>query len=74
MLYEKIMHNLICVTSTIMFSISQVSELVENFNIQIYSNIMNMINVKLCMMVLHIERALSVYYTFCDCDIISVLQ
>ena len=36
----------------IMFFVDQVSGLVENFNIRIYLDIINMINVKLCMMVL----------------------
>ena len=38
-----------------MFFMGQVSGLVENFNIGIYSDTINVINVKLCMMVLHIE-------------------
>ena len=35
-----------------MFFISQMSWLVENFNVGRYSDSVNMINVKLCMMVL----------------------
>ena len=38
-----------------MFFISQVSGLVANFNIGIYSDTMNMVRLKLCMMVLLIE-------------------
>ena len=38
-----------------MVLVSQVSWLVENFNIGIFSDTINVINVKLCMMVLHIE-------------------
>ena len=42
-----------------MFLVSQqVSELVKHFNIWIFSDTINLINVKLCMMVLHIERYL----------------
>ena len=38
-----------------MFMVSQVSGLVENFNIGIYSDTINVINVKLCMMILLTE-------------------
>ena len=38
-----------------MFFASQLSGLVENFNTGIFSEKINVINVKLCMMVLHIE-------------------
>ena len=38
-----------------MFSIGQVSGLVENFNIRIYSDTINVIHVELCMMVLLYE-------------------
>ena len=38
-----------------MFLVGQVSGLVENFNFRIYSDTMNVINVKLCTMVLLIE-------------------
>ena len=38
-----------------MFLVSQVSGFVENFNIEIFSDTINVINVKLCMMVLHVE-------------------
>ena len=42
-----------------MFLVSQqMSELVKHFNIWIFSDTINLINVKLCMMVLHIERYL----------------
>ena len=37
-----------------MFLICRVAGLVENFNIGIFSKTMNVINVRLCMMVLHI--------------------
>ena len=38
-----------------MFFVGIVSELVKNFNIRIFSDTINVINVKLCMMVLLIE-------------------
>ena len=38
-----------------MFLVGQVSGLVESINIWIYTNITNVLNVKLCMMVLFIE-------------------
>ena len=38
-----------------MVLVGQVSELVENINIEIYSGTINVINLKLCMMVLFIE-------------------
>ena len=38
-----------------MILVSQISRRVENFNIGIFSDIMNVINIKLCMMVLLIE-------------------
>ena len=38
-----------------MFLAGQVSGLVENLNIWIFSDTINVINVKLCMMVLHID-------------------
>ena len=37
-----------------MFLVCEVSLLVENFNIGIFSDTVNVINVKLCRMVLHI--------------------
>ena len=37
------------------FFVGQVSGLVENLNIGIYSHTINVINVKLCMMALYIE-------------------
>ena len=55
------MHNMICVTNVYseeiinMFFISQVSWLVKNFNIEIYSDTISVINVRLCMMVLLTE-------------------
>ena len=54
---KKIMHNMICTTGVYsrqiinMLFICQVCGLVENFNFRIYSDIINVINVKLCMMV-----------------------
>ena len=49
-----------------MFSISQVSGLVENFNIGIYSDTINVINVNLCMISLLIELYLFIplFWTF----------
>ena len=38
-----------------MFLVNQVSEYVENFNIGIFSDTINVINVNLCWMILHIE-------------------
>ena len=38
-----------------MFLIGQMSVLVKNFDIQIFSDTINIIKVKVCMMVLHIE-------------------
>ena len=38
-----------------MFLVGQVSRLVENFNIGIFSDTLKVINVKFCMMVIHIE-------------------
>ena len=38
-----------------MFFVGQMSRLVENMNIEIYSDTINVINVKLCMIVLLIE-------------------
>ena len=55
-----------------MFLVSQVSGLVEKFNIGIFSDTINVINVKLCMMVLHIE--LYLFSTLSDLDIISRSQ
>ena len=59
---KKIMHSIICVTDVysreIFYNVlvGQVSRLVENFNIGIiFSDIINVINVKLCMTVLLIE-------------------
>ena len=38
-----------------MFLVGQVSGLVENFNIGVFSDTLNVINVKLCVMVLHLS-------------------
>ena len=52
------MHNMMCVTGVHsreligMFFVSQVSGLVENCNIGVYSDTINVINVELCMVVL----------------------
>ena len=58
---KKIVHNMICVTCVHsvaiinMFFAGQVSGLGKNFNIVMLSDTMNMINVKLCMVVVLIE-------------------
>ena len=58
---KKIVHNMISMTGVYlrdiinMVLVGQVSELVENINIEIYSGTINVINLKLCMMVLFIE-------------------
>ena len=58
---KTIIHNMIFVTQVCtrgrynMFFISQVSGLVENFNIRIFSDTINVVNIKLCIMVLLIE-------------------
>ena len=58
---ENIMHNTICVTGVYSREtinkclVGQASRLVENFNIGIFSDTINIITVKLCMMVLIIE-------------------
>ena len=58
---KKVMHNTICVTGVYsrkiinMFLVSQASGLVENFNTGIFSDILDVINVKLYMLVLHTE-------------------
>ena len=60
---KKIMHSVICVHKSDVYSmeiisvffVDQVSWLVENFNIGIYLDTMNVVNVKLCLMVLLIE-------------------
>ena len=43
-----------------MFWVCQVSGLVENFNIGVFSDNINVVNVKLCMMILHTELYLFV--------------
>ena len=54
-----------------MFFVGQVSGLVENFNIWIYSDAINVINIKLCVMVLlfevYISISLSVTFTIIQC-------
>ena len=50
--------------------VGQMSGLVANLNSGIFSDTTNEINVKLCLMVLHIPF----HYTFFDLDIISTLQ
>ena len=45
-----------------MFFVGQMSELVENFNIGIYSDTMIVINIKLCMMVLLIKLYLFILF------------
>ena len=58
---KKIMHNIICVTGVYsreiisMFLVGQMSWHVKNFNIGIFSDTINVINVKLCMMILLME-------------------
>ena len=58
---KEIVHNMISMTGVYfrdiinMVLVGQVSELVENINIEIYSGTINVINLKLCMMVLFIE-------------------
>ena len=46
-----------------MFFISQLSWLVENFNIGVYSDTIDVINVKLCIMVLLIELYLFIPFS-----------
>ena len=59
--FSKIIHSMNCVTVvcsreiSYMFLVSQVSGLVENFTIGIFSDTTNVINVKRCLMVLHTE-------------------
>ena len=85
---KKITHSMNCLTGVCsreiiyIFLIGQVFWLVENNNIVIFSDTMNVINVTLCMVVLHIELclfitlsvALSVHYAFSCLDIISRSQ
>ena len=58
---KKVMHNMNCATCVCsremiyMFLCGQASGLVENFNIGIFSDTMNVINVKRCTVVVHIE-------------------
>ena len=56
------MHSVICMTLVCIlgkqltcFFVGQVSDLVENFNIGIFSDTITVMNVKLCMIVLLIE-------------------
>ena len=70
------MHSMICVTGVYsteivnMFLVILVSRFVKNFNRGIYSDTVNVINVKLCMMVLLIELylfiPLSITLTICQ--------
>ena len=66
---KKIIYNMNCMTGVgsreiiYMFLVGDVSGLVYNFNIGIFSDSMNVINVKLCMMVLHIELHLFVTFS-----------
>ena len=56
----KIIYSMNCATleTIYMFLVGQVSGLVKNFHTGIFSDTINVINVKLCMMVLHIEHYL----------------
>ena len=62
---KNIMHNVNCVTGVCsreiihMFLVGQVSGLVENFNIGIFSDTINVINVKLRMMILRFDLSSS---------------
>ena len=55
-----------------MFLVDQVSRLVENFNMGIFSDTVNVINVKLCMMILLVELYLLIPFNVLD--LISRLQ
>ena len=55
-----------------MFLIGQVFGLVENFNVGIFLEAIHVMNVKLCVMVLH--NALAVHYACSGLDIISRSQ
>ena len=55
-----------------MFSVSQVSRLVKNCNIEIFSDTINVISVKLCMMILLVELYLLIPFNVLD--LISRLQ
>ena len=46
-----------------MFLVGQVTELVENFNTGIFSDAIKVNNVKICIMVLHIELYLFVTFS-----------
>ena len=58
---KKLMHTMICDSGVWsreiinMYFVNQMSGLVRNFNIVIYSDTINVVNVKLCMMVILIE-------------------
>ena len=60
------MHNVNCATHACsgeiiyMFLIGQVSGFIENLNIGIFSDTITVINVKFCMIALHIELNLSI--------------
>ena len=57
--HYKLCDSVVCSREIIyMFLVSQASGLVENFNTEIFSDTINIINVKLCIMVLHNELCL----------------
>ena len=56
------------------FLVGQVSGLVENLNIGIFSDTINVINVKFCMMVVFTELYPFMQLTFSDLDCISRSQ
>ena len=66
---KQIMQNVICVTGVCsreminMFFVGQVSGLVEKFKIGIRSDTINVITIKLCIMVLLIERYLFIPFS-----------
>ena len=75
---KKFMHNMKCMTGVCsreiidMFLVGQVPWLVRNFSIGIFSDTINVINVKLCIMILHTELCL--FITLSGIDIISRSQ
>ena len=66
---KEIMHNMNCVTGECsmeiiyMFMVVQVSWLVESFNMEIFSYTINVINVKLCVIVQHVELYLFIVFS-----------
>ena len=67
---EKVMHHMICCDCGVysreiinIFLVGQVSGLVENFSIGIFSDTIYVINVKVCMMVLLIELYLFIPFS-----------